>query len=95
MCTAILAIYVHEMFHTFRGCIAGSAAVAQILDKARVVRGKPPELGPRHSGFAQEALDPGDQHEGKAFLVGGESAVGRILFNSVKSYLSRKNTSAM
>ncbi|WP_405029539.1 hypothetical protein [Novosphingobium sp.] len=50
------------MFHTFRGCSAGRAAVAQILNKARIMRRKPSEFGPGHSGFAQKALDPGNKH---------------------------------
>ncbi|MFM5885980.1 MAG: hypothetical protein ACKOQ3_11785 [Novosphingobium sp.] len=67
---AVLSINVHEMFHAlFRGG-AGGSAIAQVFDEARIVRGEPAEPGPWHSGFAQEALDPGYQHCSAPFLPG-------------------------
>jgi hypothetical protein len=40
----------------------GGAAVAQVLDKARIARRQAAEFGPRHAGFGQEFLDLAYQH---------------------------------
>jgi hypothetical protein len=53
----VFPIEVHEMFHSFRCFRTGLTAIAQISDKARIVRGETPELGPGHAGFSQETFD--------------------------------------
>jgi hypothetical protein len=50
------------MFHPLFRVRTGGAPVSQILHEAGIMRGKPPELGPRHPGFPQETFNPVDQH---------------------------------
>jgi hypothetical protein len=59
---AALPEVAHELFDAALGFGPGGAAIAQVLDKARIVRGKAPELGPGHPGFPQEYLDLTYQH---------------------------------
>jgi hypothetical protein len=42
----------------------GFAAAAQIIEKARIVRGETAELGARHLLLGQESFDLSDQHGG-------------------------------
>jgi hypothetical protein len=72
-----LPVNVYEMFHARFRCGAGQAAIAQVLHKARIVRGKAPELGPGHSGFAQELLDPAYQHDRFSIAVRGVDPANR------------------
>ncbi|MBX9662106.1 MAG: hypothetical protein K5Q19_02100 [Novosphingobium sp.] len=71
-------IIVHEMFHAPRCSGAGFAAIAQIVDKARIVRGEAAEFCAWHGVVAKEPLDLAYQHgrtsEGKE--RGGRVVIG-------------------
>jgi hypothetical protein len=59
---SISLVYVHEMFHPAFRAWTWFAAIAQVVDEARVADRQAPELGPGHLGLAQKALDPAYQH---------------------------------
>ncbi|MBU6394944.1 MAG: hypothetical protein KGQ75_10260 [Sphingomonadales bacterium] len=90
-------VCVHEMFHACLRCGTGFAAIAQIVDEARIMRGKAAELRARHGVLRKEPLDLAYQHgltsEGKNY--GGVSRYKIFLVLTDYSYRSRKNPSNM
>jgi hypothetical protein len=51
-----------EAFYPRLGFRAGRSAVAQVFNKAGIVRGKAAEFGPGHPGFSQELFNLAYQH---------------------------------
>jgi hypothetical protein len=58
----LVLVFVHEMFYPSFSTRAGGAAVAQIENETRIVRGQAAELGRWHARLAQKDFDLSDEH---------------------------------